>query len=311
MALKSVFLSHRAAATDTVTMHHLKRITGFILGTVLFYAPFALLMKGAALLFPQAAIATVTGDAHQACLRMPITWLAQPWLLPSMFRNPLYLITLFVPPVSAFFFGPLFCGWACPAGGFTEYLSRFVPDKLKFDLKGRVDFAPIRYGFFVGLLIAPFVTSNFCCSLCNFTGMQNIVSASLGDLSGFAYWSTTGIISLAVWLLVLGIFTKGGRGWCNFLCPTGALQALFNRWGLKYPWTYRVRHDEASCARCDTCEDVCPTRSIQRPIGVIAINPHVCNACLDCVTHCPTGALSYGRAHISKESPGKGGSANE
>lgn len=264
-----------------------------MVGTFLFYAPLAFMVKGASFLFPHTSIATVAGDAHQACLRMPITWLVQPWMLLYLSRNPLYFITILVLPISAFFFGPLFCGWLCPAGGFTEYLSRLVPAKFKFDWHGRVEFSPVRYGFFTGLLIAPFVTANFCCSLCNFTWMQNLVSASLGDFSGFAYWSTTSIISLVIWLLVLGVFTKGGRGWCNFLCPAGAFQSLFNRWGIRHPWTFKVRHDRAGCDGCAKCADICPTRCIESSAGSLRINQFICNSCLDCVVNCPTGALSY------------------
>ncbi len=280
------------------TMHHLKRIAGFLIGTLLFYAPFAILLRGAAVVFPNSMIATVNGDAHHACLRMPITWLVQPWLLLYLLRNPLYFLAILVLPAIAFFFGPLFCGWLCPAGGFTEYLSRLIPSKLKFDLLGLIDFSSARYGFLAGLLIAPFVTANFCCSLCNFTWMQNIVSASFGDFSGFAYLSTTSIISLVVWLLLLGMFTKGGRGWCNFLCPAGAIQSLFNKWGTKFSWTFKVRHNRAACKGCADCEDVCPTRCIENSDGSISINQNICNSCLDCVVNCPNGALSYRKGRL-------------
>jgi len=284
---------HKGISSDSVIKHHLKRAAWIIVGVVLFYAPFALIVKMATIIFPGASLGTVNGDVHQACLRMPISWLAQPQMLLRVLGNPLYLIVLVALPVTAFLFAPVFCGWLCPAGGFTEYLSRLVPDRFKLDFRGKVDFTPIRYGFLSGLIVTPLVTSSICCSFCNFGYMQNFVSAGFGDFSSFAYWSSTGIITLVLWLFFLGIFTKGGRGWCNFLCPAGAIQGLFSRLGMNLPWVYRIRHDKQSCSSCATCENICPPRSIERSGESLRINPYTCNACLDCVVNCPSNAISY------------------
>jgi len=177
-------------------------------------------------------------------------------------------------PLAAVAVGPLFCGWICPAGALPEYLGRIVPDRYKFDFKGRVDIVPLRYGFFVGFLLAPFVSSSICCSFCNFTHMQNIVSGVFGDISGFTYFASLGVVAAAVWIVPLGMFTKGGRGWCLFLCPAGTVMGL---------------------ASSLTARHVCPMRAVSSEADEPpTVNHHLCSGCMDCVASCHSKALTFG-----------------
>jgi ferredoxin-type protein NapH len=286
-----------------VLANRLKRLAGYALGVVLFYAPFALLIKGFGLLFPASTAGTSISDVHGACLRMPFGWLTQPWMWPTLGSSPISFLPLAILPLTAIAFGPLFCGWLCPAGAFPEYLGRAIPERFKFDFRGKVDIVPLRYGFFAGLLIVPFVASSITCSLCNFNQMQNIISAVFGDRSGFVYFSTMGILAAALWIVPLGLFTKGGRGWCLFLCPAGTVMALASKLSEKLPWAFRVRRTSSACTGCGTCADVCPMRAVA-PVEVaeespatddLEIDRHLCIQCQDCVSACPTGALRYGR----------------
>jgi ferredoxin-type protein NapH len=315
-----------ATPVTALKRNRLLRIGTFFIGLVLFYAPFALFVRLLGAVFPATTVANSVPDVHQVCLRMPITWIVQPWLWPTMIGNPAYLFAILVLPVAAIIAGPLFCGWLCPAGGITEHAGRIVPDRWKYDLHGPVPLAPLRYGFFAGMLLAPFVTSNICCSFCNFTPMQYFVSAGAGDFRGFMYWSSTFMVTMVVWLIPLGLFTKGGRGWCTLLCPAGALSNLASAVTGKLPFAVRVRHHDSACKGCGKCEDICPPRAVtvhkpesggSRVAGAVAcegagadaagpgdhapvgrrvvVSPHLCNACLDCVKACPSSAMTYGR----------------
>ena len=153
---------------------HLRlRLVFFFAGIALFYAPSALLVR---------ALLAVTDspylpDAHRICLRMPFEWLSQPWMYPTMIREPLYLIGLLLLPAIAFFFGPLFCGWLCPAGAVTELLGRLVPNRFKLRLGGKLNPMPIRYGVLVGMFVSPYLGGYVCCTFCNFAMMQSLVNA--------------------------------------------------------------------------------------------------------------------------------------
>jgi ferredoxin-type protein NapH len=277
--------------------NRLARIGFFVLGLVLFYAPFALVYRAFGALFPGTYAANSVVDVHTACMRMPIGWLAQPWMYSSLTTNALYFVPIVVLPLAAVAASPLFCGWLCPAGGFPEALSRLVPDRFKFDLHGRVPIVPLRYGFFVGLLLTPFVTASICCSYCNFTQMQNIASFVTGNTAPLLFVSTTGTIAMVLWLGVFGLFMKGGRGWCMLLCPAGALMSLASGATSRFKRLPRVRHDAEACGSCASCAEVCPVRAIDvAEDGGVRVGQYLCNGCMDCVKACPSGALRFGRS---------------
>jgi len=282
--------SSRSAASNRI-----KRLGGYAVGLILFYAPFALAIRAFALILPSSSVATSVSDVHTACLRMPLGWLAQPWMWGPLAGNPMSWLPIAILPLAAVAVGPLFCGWICPAGALPEYLGRIVPDRYKFDFKGRVDIVPLRYGFFVGFLLAPFVSSSICCSFCNFTHMQNIVSGVFGDISGFTYFASLGVVAAAVWIVPLGMFTKGGRGWCLFLCPAGTVMGLASSLTARLPWARRVRASSDTCSSCGSCSDVCPMRAVSSEADEPpTVNHHLCSGCMDCVASCHSKALTFG-----------------
>ncbi|WP_425804350.1 4Fe-4S binding protein [Desulfitobacterium sp. Sab5] len=233
---------------------------------------------------------------HNLCLRMQINWLFDPSQWSRFVTNPVY-IGFFVILGVAFFFGPLFCGWLCAAGAITEYLSKLVPDRFKIDFSGKVNPMPIRYGFLAGYILTPFLGGSIGCAFCNYGIFQRFISGLTGDWQQIAYWSTTMIITTGLWFFLFGLFMKGGRGWCNFGCPVGAVQSLFYVIGAKFGFTYKLKYDSSKCSGCSSCIKACSTWSITKEDQEkrVSISPHTCNACLDCVSACPRGALSYGK----------------
>jgi ferredoxin-type protein NapH len=273
--------------------HWAKRFAFFVLGVVLFYAPFAVGTR----LFLQLIDKPHLGDAHSICLRMPIQWLAQPWMYGTLFSNPTYLFTILFLPLVALIFAPLFCGWMCPAGQMTEFLSRLVPPRFQIDLSGKLNGVSVRYGFTLGMMGVALVGGNACCSFCNFTHAQNIINAMFGDFLGITYLASFSIVSFVLWFIVMGLFTKGGRGWCNFLCPAGALMGLAHWIGTKFKIGWLVKIDRATCTDCEHCVTNCPAWAIAREKEKpIKINYHACTACMDCARACPLKAISYGLA---------------
>ncbi len=86
------------------------------------------------------------------------------------------------------------------------------------------------------------------------------------------------------------VYLLGSRTFCTYVCPYGSIFALADRFS---PGRLRVKKDK--CQQCGTCTAAC-TSGIRVHEEV---NQHgfivnsACLKCLDCLSVCPQGALSY------------------
>ena len=94
-------------------------------------------------------------------------------------------------------------------------------------------------------------------------------------------------------LLVCGVLTVwflGSKGLCNYACPYGALFGAADAFA-----PGRIRVDD-SCEGCGHCTAVCSSdvrvHAEVRDHGMV-VDPG-CLKCMDCVSVCPNGALSFG-----------------
>jgi ferredoxin-type protein NapH len=273
---------------------HKWRYLAILAGFLLFVSPSALFIRGGLWLTG----GTANPDMHALCFRMPFSWLAAGNF--AAFDGRLFLlIFLGLVAVSSLVFGPLFCGWLCPIGSTSEMVSRPFPDKIKINLAKKVNPSALRYGFLASFLgVAALVAfapgldvGSICCRYCTSTQVQNLVSGIFNPVS-LTYWTSGSLMVMGGWLLVGGIFWKGGRGWCLYGCPLGVassgLHAIGSKIGL-----FKVKHNEDNCVGCGKCEAVCPTWALTRDEKKVDINRHVCNTCLECVKVCPQKCFKY------------------
>ena len=275
---------------------HPWRYVAILAGFILFVYPSALFVRVANGLQGSAGSPTL----HKVCFRMPFDWiLAGRW---STFEGRYMLIFFLLGVVGvSFAFGPLFCGWLCPVGSSTEVLSRAVPRRLKIDLSRKINPAALRYGFLASFALVSVLAAfapklglaSICCRFCASSQLQNIVEG-LFNPAALAYWHSGAIMTVGAWLILGGVLWKGGRGWCLYACPLGAVSNLMHAAGARLGLA-SVKHDPTGCLGCHRCEDACPAWAIERQSKAVRINRHTCNACLECVKACPTGCFRYGR----------------
>lgn len=253
----------------------------------------------AAVLFlpPLAALFQLTGDHDFCgtwCPRMFFVW-RQGMTLSAFFGGWARAIAGvgLVAGVLAttLWLGRYWCSHLCPVGGGLELGSRLVPRRLRIDLS-RVPAAPFRYGFLAVFMVVPALgLGSLCCNYCNFAALPRLFGApfSQADLSYFL--RVQGGINLGL-LVGLGLVAKGGRAYCNLLCPIGALDALVSRLGQRS--RRRMRIDPDRCVDCGDCIGACPTWAIaahSKP----AIDQLSCMPCGLCEKVCQEGAISYGK----------------
>lgn len=268
--------------------HRIYRAAGLLLGFVLFYAPFAVFQRG----LIQALRLAGRSDIHGQCFRMAIKSVAWGQGLNILTTTGISFLLL---SGTAFFFGPIFCGRLCAVGGVGELVSRLVPKplrKFQVDLQKHLPVAPLRYGALAGYLLTPALGFSVMCSFCNFTILERLVTGGLAWDLGIM--SSTFLLTLFVWVFGLGAFAKGGRGYCSYLCPVGAVQSVFHRVGSLLPLAFKIKISRETCLSCGACEKACPMGALRLEKKSLEYQQDNCIACADCIHVCPRKSLSYG-----------------
>lgn len=273
------------------------RYASYFIGFLLFYTPASIFVR----LFYGLQDQHLTGNICDSLnLRMGVGALLKPEFWERVVAAEPRSLGILIVIAIAFVFGPIFCGWICAAGALSEGLSRLVPERFQIDIAGVVDAGAIRYGFLVGFMTLPFYGLSAGCSYCNYRVLDYMGIAMTGGFIPAV--TSTYLVVIALWLVLGGLFMKGGRGWCNFLCPIGAVQNLSHSLGSRLGFTFKLKYMPTNCKSCFNCVAVCPMRAVAPAAagtwdtvggnGVV-INHHSCITCNQCVAACPHNALAY------------------
>jgi ferredoxin-type protein NapH len=194
---------------------------------------------------------------------------------------------------TTFFFGRYWCSHLCPVGGLTELVSRLIPGFLKVRYSS-IPAPAFRYGYLAVYLVAPVLgIGSLCCGYYNFAVVPRLVGAPFSQADAAYFLRVSGWISLGL-VVVLGFLAKGGRAYCNFLCPIGAFDAISNFLGARFG-RRRMHVAPSKCHGCGKCEKVCPVWAIHEVDGKATIDQLSCMPCRQCETACPTGAIVYAK----------------
>lgn len=208
----------------------------------------------------------------------------------ARYHIPLYLAGFFL--LVGTVLGRFVCGFLCPFGLIQELLQKIpFPKKIKtFRLDRPLRF--LKYGIlavFV-ILIPLFVVDAagsgapaFCQWICPAGTLEAglpLVFANpvLQQAVGFLYTWKLVLLAATIFLSVL-IY----RPFCRYICPLGAIYALFNRVSL-----YRYTVSATQCTGCGGCQSACP---MQLDPCREANHPE-CVRCGACKKSCPQGAIT-------------------
>ncbi len=203
------------------------------------------------------------------------------YILSARFFYIPLLVSLIIPLVFTLVFGRAYCGWICPVNTIAEWNDR-LRDRLQSHLGWIMDIEighGTKYWVFLFTIILIAITG---IPLFAYYLPYLILGREVYNL---VYFHTVSLGIILIILLILFELFISRRGWCRYLCPSGALLSIIGSGSL-----IKVKRYIHSCPEtCFECDRVCPMGLKVRE-GVLGGG---CTNCGDCVIACPQNGLGY------------------
>lgn len=244
-----------------------------------------------------------TGSLH-----VWLGWMAKVQLLPAVLALNVAVIVLLA--VLTLVFGRIYCSVICPLGVMQDIFG-WLGKKAK---KNRYSHSPevkwLRYPMLIVFLtvtiggigsamalLAPYssygrIVTNL---LQPFWLWGNNLLALLAERAdSYAFYGVdvwmrslpTFIIALLTFIIIAVLAWRGGRTYCNTVCPVGTVLSLLARFSL-----LKVRFDKEKCHSCSLCSKNCKTACIDYKNHTVDYSR--CVVCGNCISKCNFGALKY------------------
>lgn len=253
-------------------------------------------------------------------------WVAKIQFLPAVLALNVGVIIFLV--VLTLLFGRVYCSVICPLGVMQDIVSWFSSRRTKH--RARFKYSPalnwLRYGvlaLFVAAMIAGI--GSFVALLAPYSAFGRIVSNLFAPLWGwgnnllayfservdsYAFYQTdvwlkslpTFIVAAVTFVVLVVLAWRGGRTYCNTICPVGTVLGTLSRFSLFAPAI-----DTSKCNGCKLCARKCKSSCID-PVNH-KIDYSRCVVCMDCIDNCRQGAISY-RVRFHKSSAPKSASTD-
>ena len=259
------------------------------------------------LLFGWFCIISIWGEGRWQLRGWPINWFLELDPLVGigtlLSTHTLYrgLIWSVVTIILTIIFGRFFCGWLCPFGSLHQFFgylgSRFRKVKQRIEANHYSEYQNIKYYILIVFLLGAALPLGTTVSLQ--TGLLDpipllhrsvnlmllpIVEGVTGHLSvNPRFYAGAGLIgTFFITVILLNFWIP--RFYCRFLCPAGALMAIFSRFAI-----WRIGRKEAECIECELCENHC--EGACDPFGKIRFSE--CLLCFNCIHACRQQAMGY------------------
>ncbi len=237
-------------------------------------------------------------------------WTAKIQFLPALLALNFGIVIVLLLLTAVF--GRLYCSVICPMGILQDIIAWFGTRSKKNRNKYHYTKAKsiLRYSvlgifavlmFFglnsVAILIAPYsaygrIAQNLFSPV--YRAGNNLLAYAAERLDSYAFYPTeiwirsisTFLIAL-VTIAVIGVLAwRGGRTWCNTICPVGTLLGVISKYALFKPVI-----DSEKCIRCHACEKRCKASCIDSENH--RIDASRCITCMNCISNCHKGAIQY------------------
>lgn len=237
-------------------------------------------------------------------------WIADIQFLPALLA--MHVVTVVIIIAVTLLFGRIYCSVICPMGIFQDAVSWLSARRKKFKMRFR--WSPevkwLRYGILI-LFVAAFVAgvNTVVALLAPYSAYgrivhnifspiwlcgNNLLAWISGNLGSYAFahqevWVQslpTFIIAAVTFVVITVLAWRGGRTYCNTVCPVGSFLSLFSRFSL-----FRPVIDTTKCKTCHLCERKCKASCID--LNLHKVDYSRCVDCFECVDACKFGAMRY------------------
>ena len=234
-------------------------------------------------------------------------WMAKIQFLPAVMA--LNVVVVIVLIALTLVFGRIYCSVICPLGVFQDLLARFRRKKNKYNYSKEMKW--LRYPMLVvfviagvaGIgslfqLLAPYSAYGRIATMIFqpiWKAGNNLLAMAAEHYDSYAFYtidtwmrSLPVFIIAAVTLVVLFVLAwRGGRTYCNTICPVGTILSFFAR----FSWL-KIHFDEDKCKNCSLCSKNCKAACIDFKTHTVDYSR--CVVCGNCIDSCKFGALKYG-----------------
>lgn len=245
-------------------------------------------------------------------------WAARIQLLPALLAGN--LLTVLVLALTTLVVGRVYCSVVCPMGVMQDIIARL--GRIGRRRRGRYSYSPerrvLRYGLLavyalclvagvapVVALLAPYssygrIASSLLAPLYKLGNNALALIAAHADSYAFYsvdVWVKSGLtlcVAAATLAVVFVLAWRGGRTYCNTVCPVGTLLSLLARFSL-----FRPQIDGSKCRGCSLCARRCKAACID--YRAHRIDASRCVACMNCLDNCHFGAIRLAPAWRQSE----------
>ena len=235
-------------------------------------------------------------------------WMAKIQFLPAVMALNVGVIVALV--LLTLVFGRIYCSVICPLGvmqdvfgwmGKKSKKNRYTYSKevrwLRYPLLGVFIIALVAGIGGIVQLLAPYSAYGRITTMLLqpvWKVGNNIIASVAESMDSYAFYSVdvwmkslpVFIIAAATVVVLLVLAWRGGRTYCNTICPVGTVLSFFAR----FSWL-KIHFDTDKCRNCSLCTKNCKASCIDYKNHTVDYSR--CVVCGDCIQSCKFGALKY------------------
>ncbi len=235
-------------------------------------------------------------------------WMAKIQFLPAvMALNTLVIIGLVLLTLV---FGRIYCSVICPLGVMQDLIA-WIHGRWK---KNRYNYSreltwlryPVLILFIISImagigswvaLLAPYSAYGRMVTMLLqplYEMGNNILAAWAEHIDSYAFYTVDVwirslpalIVATVTFFVVATLAWRGGRTYCNTICPVGTALSLLSRFSLLH-----ITFNKEKCRNCSLCTKNCKAACIDYKTHTV--DDSRCVACGNCIDQCRFGALKY------------------